>query len=311
VDKIDDWLLKAVRAGIYLAGAGVLTFLLTKLFARIGRLSTEIIRERGGTADAELEKQTTTIADIARRVLLTMVWILALVLALKEYGLDVGPILAGAGVAGLAIGFAAQSVLKDWINGFFLLAEGRIRISDVVKIGELSGVVEFLSLRTTVLRGYDGNVHVFSNGTIQNFTNLTLGHSYAVFDVAVEYDDDPQRLVEIFQQVGEELQADEEFGSKVLDKVEVAGVDRFTEQGVVVKARIKTQASQQWAVGREFNRRLRSLCAERGVAIATAQRAVQIFEKGFTEGGMGHGPHAGKPNARTGVEATGGIQPAV
>jgi small conductance mechanosensitive channel len=298
VDQIDDWLLKALRAAIYLAGAGVLTFLLTKLFARIGRLSAEIIRERGGTADAELEKQTTTITDIARRVLLTMGWILALVLALKEYGLDVGPILAGAGVAGLAIGFAAQSVLKDWINGFFLLAEGRIRISDVVKIGELSGVVEFLSLRTTVLRGYDGNVHVFSNGTIQNFTNMTLGHSYALFDVAVEYEEDPQRLVEIFLQVSEELRADEEYASKVLEAVEVAGVDRFTEQGVVVKARIKTQASQQWAVGREFNRRLRALCVERGVAIATAQRAVQIFERGFKEGGMGYGPHAGKPDAR-------------
>lgn len=280
VDQIDDWLYRGVRAAIYLAGAGVMTFVLSKLFRRIGRLSTEIIRERGGEPDAELEKQTTTIADIARRVLFTFIWLLAAVLALREFKLDVGPILAGAGVAGLAIGFAAQSVLKDWINGFFLLAEGQIRISDVVKIGDLSGSVEHLSLRTTVLRGYDGAVHVFSNGTIQNFSNLTLGYSYVVFDIAVDFEEDPQRLMEIFQQVGAEMRADAAFATRILGDIEVAGVDKFTEQGVVVKARIRTRAGEQWTVGREFNRRLRALCAANGVSIATAQRQVQLMPKG-------------------------------
>jgi small-conductance mechanosensitive channel len=280
VDKIDDWLLPGARALIYLAGAGVLTFALSKMFARIGRLSADIIRERGGTPDAEVEKQRNTMADISRRVLFSLIWLLAVVLALREFGLEVGPILAGAGVAGLAIGFAAQSVLKDWINGFFLLAEGRIRMSDVVKIGEISGAVEQLSLRTTVLRGYDGHVHVFSNGSIQNFTNLTLGHSYATFDVAVDFDEDPERMMEIFRHVGADLRADEVLAGRVLADIEVAGVDKFTEQGVVIKARIRTQAGEQWAVGREFNRRLRAMCAERGVQIATAQRQVQVAERG-------------------------------
>lgn len=279
VGQIDEWLLRGLRAAIYLAGAGAVTYALSKLFRRISRLSAEIIRERGGEPDAELEKQTTTIADIARRVLFTLIWLLAAVLALREFQLDVGPILAGAGVAGLAIGFAAQSVLKDWINGFFLLAEGQIRISDVVKIGDISGAVEHLSLRTTVLRSYDGTVHVFSNGTIQNFSNQTLGHAYAVFDIAVDYEEDPQRLVEIFHAVSAEMRAEAAYATRMLADVEVAGVDKFTEQGVVVKARVRTRAGEQWTVGREFNRRLRALCAARGVTIATAQRQVQLSQK--------------------------------
>jgi len=281
VDRFDDWLRSGLRASIYLAGAAILTFILGKFFSRIGRLSSELIRERGGVYDAELEKQTNTIAGIARRVVFTAIWTLAIVLALRQLGLDVGPILAGAGVAGLAVGFAAQSVLKDWINGFFLLAEGRIRISDVVKIGDVSGVVEHVDLRTTVLRGYDGNVHVIANGNIQNFTNMTLGHSYATFDIAVDYDEDPERLADLFRDIGAELRQDSAFAPDVLDDIEVAGVDRFTEQGVVVKARIKTQPSRQWTIGRELNRRLRDACAARGINIATAQRAVQIFEKGY------------------------------
>ncbi|MBI5083888.1 MAG: mechanosensitive ion channel family protein [Acidobacteria bacterium] len=291
-DRIDEWLVMSLKASVYLAGAALLTFLLGKLFRRIRRLSAELIRERGG-ADAEIEKQTDTIASISRRVLFSLIWTLAMVLALREFKFDVGPLLAGAGVAGLAVGFAAQSVLKDWINGLFLLTEGQIRIGDVIKIGDLTGTVEQLSLRTTVLRGYDGNVHVVANGSVQNFSNLTLGHSYAVFEMAADYGEDPELLLGALREAGDELRADAEFGPLVLEEMEVAGVDRFTEQGVVVKARMRTRPSQQWRVAREVNRRVRLKCAERGITIATAQRAVQIFEKGF-----GHDSHPAQPTSR-------------
>lgn len=282
VQRLDDYLFAGLRIGIYLAGAALLNFLLGKLFAALGRISTELVQERGGEVDLERAKQTNTVATIARRVLFSTVWGVAILLAMKrEVGFDVAPLLAGAGVAGLAIGFAAQSVLKDWIGGFFLLTEGQIRIGDVVKIGDLSGAVEKLSLRTTVLRGYDGGVHVVANGSIQTFTNLTMSFSYAVFDVAVEFDEDPNRLMEVFREVSSELRSDDAFRRLILDDIEIAGVDRFTEQGVVVKARIKTQPSQQWTVGRALNLRLRARCAERGINIATAQRAIQLFEKGF------------------------------
>ena len=280
MDRIDELLHAGLRASVYLIGAALLTFLLSKLFIRMRKLSAELIQERGGPEELEWEKQSATIADIARRVVFSSIWALAMVLALKEFQFDVGPILAGAGVAGLAVGFAAQSILKDWISGFFLLTEGQIRINDVVKIGELSGAVEKLTMRTTVLRGYDGAAHVFSNGAFQNFSNLTMGHSYSVFEVAVEYDEDPQRLMDIFTEVGGELHADPAWSVLVMEPIEVAGIDRFTEQGVVVKARLKTLPSQQWKVGREVLRRLRLRCSERGITIATAQRAVQLFEKG-------------------------------
>jgi moderate conductance mechanosensitive channel len=293
MDRIDEWLRAGLRASVYLIGAAVLTYLLGKLFLRMRRLSAELIQERGGLEELEWEKQSATIADITRRVVFSAIWGLALVLALKEFQFDVGPILAGAGVAGLALGFAAQSILKDWISGFFLLTEGQIRINDVVKIGELSGAVEKLTMRTTVLRAYDGTAHIFSNGAFQNFSNLTMGHSYSVFDVAVEYDEDPERLMALFAEVGEELSAEPAWASLLLEPIEVAGVDRFTEQGVVVKARLKTLPSQQWKVSREVLRRLRLRCAERGITIATAQRAVQIFEKG-----VGNDPYPGQPTSR-------------
>jgi len=277
MERLDFWLRAGLHASVYLIGAAVLTFLLGKLLLRMRRLSAELIQERGGLEELEWEKQSATIASIVRRIVFSTIWALALMLALKEFQFDVGPILAGAGVAGLAIGFAAQSILKDWISGFFLLTEGQIRINDVIKIGELSGSVEKLTMRTTVLRSYDGAAHVFANGAFQNFSNLTMGHSYFVFDVAVQYEDDPERLMALFTEVGDQLRAEPEWSPFVLEPMEVAGVDRFTEQGVVVKARIKTLASQQWKVGREVLRRLRKLCAERGITIATAQRAVQLF----------------------------------
>lgn len=280
MERLDIWLYAGLRASVYLIGAALLTFLLGKLFLRMRRLSAELIQQRGGAEELEWEKQTATIADIARRVVFSAIWALALVLALKEFQFDVGPILAGAGVAGLAVGFAAQSILKDWISGFFLLTEGQIRINDVVKIGELSGAVEKLTMRTTVLRDYDGTAHVFSNGAFQNFSNLTMGHSYSVFEVAVEYDEDPQRLMDIFAEVGAELHADPAWSGLVTAPMEVAGVDRFTEQGVIVKARVRTLPSQQWSVRREVLRRIHLRCAERGITIATAQRALQLFEKG-------------------------------
>ncbi|WP_321470950.1 mechanosensitive ion channel family protein [uncultured Paludibaculum sp.] len=294
VQRWDEYLFSALRIGGYLGGAALLNFLMSKFFSTVGRISSDLVRERGGEVDLERAKQTNTVKTIARRVLFSMVWAFAILLALKrEVGFEVGPLLAGAGVAGLAIGFAAQSVLKDWIGGFFLLTEGEIRIGDVVKIGDLSGSVEKLSLRTTVLRAYDGGVHVVANGSIQTFTNLTLSFSYAVFDVAVDYDEDPQRLMEVFREVGREMRSDEVFRRLIVADIEVAGVDRFTEQGVVVKARIKTQPSQQWAVGRELNLRLRARCAALGINIATAQRAVQLFEKGFT-----HDPTTVQPTRR-------------
>jgi small conductance mechanosensitive channel len=190
----------------------------------------------------------------------------------------VKPLLAGAGVAGIAIGFAAQSLLKDWISGFFLITEGQIRLNDVVRVGDLSGAVEKISLRTISLRAFDGALHIISNGSITSFSNLTMSYSFYVLEVSVDYRDDPDRMMALMREVDESLRADPAFMSLILEPLEIVGVDRFAEEGVSVKARIKTLPSKQWPVGREFQRRLKMRSDAAGVRIATARRSMRLLD---------------------------------
>jgi len=283
--NVDDHLIQLLRGCAYLAGAALLTMILTFVLRRLRNYWLEMMRDRKGVAGIEMEKQTRTLVSLLRRVLVTLIWAVAIALALGQFGLNVAPLLATAGVAGIAIGFAAQSILKDWINGFFLLTEGQIRINDVIKIGEFAGAVEKMTLRTIALRGFDGSLHVIANGTIQSFSNRTLLFSYYVFEIGVDYSEDPTRMMTLMRQVDQDLRDDPDFGSLILEPLEIVGVDRFIEAGAVVKARLKTLPSQQWLVGREFNRRLKLRCDCEGVTIATAQRAVQLFERGDPSGG--------------------------
>jgi moderate conductance mechanosensitive channel len=271
MQRFDKVLDKSLDAVVYVLGALLLAFLVSRLFRAVDRYSSQLIEARGGSEVDELSKQTSTISLLTKRWIIFAIWALALLAVLNAYGFDVRPILATAGVAGIALGFAAQSLLKDVISGFFLLADGHIRIKDVVTINGLSGVVEELSLRNTVLRGVDGAVHIVSNGSITQLSNLTRLFAYYVFDVSAEYTEDPDKVVAALNSAAEDARADPAFGALILESLEVLGVDRFTEQGVVVKARIKTIAGQQWKVGREINRRLQ----KSGFAFATAQRVVQ------------------------------------
>jgi moderate conductance mechanosensitive channel len=271
MQRFDKVLDKSLDAVVYVLGALLLAFLVSRLFRTVDRYSSQLIKARGGSEVDELSKQTSTISLLTKRWIIFAIWALALLAVLNAYGFDVRPILATAGVAGIALGFAAQNLLKDVISGFFLLADGHIRIKDVVTINGLSGVVEELSLRNTVLRGVDGAVHIVSNGSITQLSNLTRLFAYYVFEVSAEYTEDPDKVVAALNSAAEDARADPAFGALILEPLDVLGVDRFTEQGVVVKARIKTIAGQQWRVGREINRRLQ----KSGFAFATAQRVVQ------------------------------------
>jgi small conductance mechanosensitive channel len=230
-------------------------------------------------------------------MLVFAIWSLAVLLSLKAFGFDVQPILAGAGVAGIAVGLAAQNILKDLIGGFFLLAEGQIRIGDAVTINGLSGTVEELSLRNTVLRGLDGTVHVISNGSIAQLSNHTRLYAYSVFDVSVDWRDDPERMLALLREISAEIAAEDGFEKAILEPLEVLGVDRFAEQGVYVKARLKVVAGEQWRVGREANRRLKERCEAAGVRLATAQRTAMVGPE-FVPG---TGP--GRPARGGGVDA--------
>jgi small conductance mechanosensitive channel len=190
--------------------------------------------------------------------------------------MDIGPLIAGAGVAGLAIGFGAQSLVKDVITGFFILLEDQIRVGDVVEAGGVSGLVESMNLRTTVLRDLQGRVHVIPNGEIKVVTNMTKEWSRAVVDVSVSYREDLEEVLRVVRGVCDELAADPDVAPVVLDRPEVLGVDSLGDSSVAIRVMIKTRPLEQWRVAREFRRRVKNTFAARGIEIPYPQRTVHL-----------------------------------
>jgi small conductance mechanosensitive channel len=199
-------------------------------------------------------------------------------ICLSQLGLDVRPILAGAGIVGLAVGFGAQYLVRDVIAGFFLVLEDQVRVGDVAVVNGTGGLVETVTFRTIALRDLAGTVHVFPNGAVTTLANMTRGWSGYVIDVEIAYHEDPDRVIAIMRQVGEELRADPAHGPLILEPIEIFGVDAFKESSVVIKARLKTLPIQQWGVGREYRRRLVHAFAAGGVE--NPARVLQVGEPG-------------------------------
>ena len=193
--------------------------------------------------------------------------LMAGLLVLSELGVSVAPLLGAAGVAGVAIGFGAQSLVKDYFNGFFLLLENQIRQGDVVQLGDHGGLVEQVTLRFVQLRDYDGNVHFVPNGTITSVINMSRGHAQAVVNLGVAYDVDVDQAMQVMQQVADQMRADPQFAARILEPLEVAGVDRLDSSWVVLLARFKTRPLEQWNVKREFLRRVKTAFQEQGIEI--------------------------------------------
>jgi small conductance mechanosensitive channel len=177
-------------------------------------------------------------------------------LVLSEIGISIAPILAAAGVVGLAVGFGAQSLVKDFFTGFFLLLENQVRQGDVVEVAGKSGCVEEVTLRYIRMRDYEGNVHFVPNGTITSVTNKSRVYSYAVVDVRVAYRENMEEVFSLLREIGADLRRDPEFGVKVLEELEIAGVENFTDNAMIVRARAKVLPSEQANVRRELLRRV-------------------------------------------------------
>jgi len=203
---------------------------------------------------------------------------MAALVVLRELGVEIGPILASAGVAGLAIGFGAQNLVRDVISGFFLILENQVRVGDVAVVNGTGGLVERVNFRTIVLRDLSGTVHVFPNGTITTLANLTREWSAYVFDIGVAYKEDVDRVMEIMREVGRELRADESFGHNMVADVEVFGVDAFADSAVVIKGRLRTKPIKQWDVGREYRRRLKHAFDAQGIEIPFPHRSIYFGE---------------------------------
>jgi moderate conductance mechanosensitive channel len=230
----------------------------------------------GGDTEFELEKRAATIGGFARKTMFALIWAVALLMVLKEMNFDVRPLLAGAGVVGVAIGFGAQNIIKDVLGGLFLMMENQIRINDIAIINGKGGLVEEINLRTTVLRAEDGAVHVFPNGGIQSLANLTREYSYYVFSISVAYKEDPARVTEVLKELGGNLMAEDPYHSVILAPLEIWGVDKLGDFAVVIKARIKTLPSQQWLVGREMNARIIKRFAEAQIEMPYPTQTIQF-----------------------------------
>jgi len=217
--------------------------------------------------DSEVRKRVGTLERIIRSAARIIIFIIAGTMLLEKMGLAIGPLLATAGVAGLAIGLGAKELVKDIIGGFFILLEDQIRVGDFIVIGDAHGTVEKVNLRIVVLRDPSANVHYIRNGSINVVTNMTKEYSRYVFDIGVAYREDTDEVVEVIKEVDQQLRDDPAFKDDILEPIEVLGVDKFADSAVIVKARTKTKPIRQWAVGREFNRRLKKRFDQLGIEI--------------------------------------------
>ena len=233
-------LVQAGRVVAILAGAFLVSLLLNRFIQGVWVYFVRSVRGRDGRADLELEKQATTIAGILRKTATVLVYSFAIVMALREVGFDVAPLIAGAGVLGLAVGFGAQNLIRDVIAGFFILVENQIRVNDVAVINDTPGKVEEINLRTTVLRDVEGVVHIFPNGSITKLANRTQEYSYYLFNLNISYKDDTDMVLGLLQDVAVEVASEEPYASAVMEGLEILGVDQLGETSVNLKARIKT-----------------------------------------------------------------------
>ncbi|MDH5563812.1 MAG: mechanosensitive ion channel family protein [Nitrospirota bacterium] len=235
-------------------------------------------REREDKEHIANEKRVKTLTGMLRTICLTLVWVIGIVMSLDQIGLDITPILAGAGIVGLAVGFGAQNLVRDVINGFFMILENQIRIGDVAVVNGTGGLVEAITFRTITLRDLSGTVHIFPNGMVTTLANMTKEWSAYVMEIGVAYKEDTDRVVTIMREVGEDLQQDANVGKKMLEPIDIMGVDAFGESEVVIKARIKTLPIEQWGVGREYRRRLKKAFDRENIEIPFPHRTLYMGE---------------------------------
>ncbi len=227
---------------------------------------------------AEMAKRADTLVRLLRQGVFVVLWVMAALIILRELGMDVAPVLASAGIIGLAVGFGAQNLVRDVISGFFIILENQARVGDIVIINGEGGTVEALNFRTTVLRDLRGTVHVFPNGSISSLSNMTRDWSAYLLDMGVAYKEDTDHVTRVMGEVAAELRADPEFGPLILDDLEVFGVNEFGDSAVVIRVRLRTRPMHQWAVGREYLRRIKMAFDEQGIEIPFPHRSLYFGE---------------------------------
>jgi small conductance mechanosensitive channel len=264
LDSIVHWLLThGVKIGLILLGA----FVAYRIIKAIVRKFEKKVRTEEAVVPTELEKRAKTLARIIQTGLIGVVAVIAIMMIIRELGLDIGPILAGAGIIGLAVGFGAQSLVKDIISGFFILLEDQYRVGDIVQIGGVAGQVEHMSLRVSILRDLEGKVHYVPNGSVNVVSNLTKEWARAVLDIGVAYKEDVDQVMNILRELGDEMAKDPTYSQYIMEPLQILGLSDFADSAVVIKVMFKTLPLKQWDVGREFRRRVKKTFDAKGIEI--------------------------------------------
>lgn len=248
------------------------------IFWELASSAIERFLSRSAEGGVELSARAKTLLPLLHKALLIVVTTIVSFIVLSEIGVNIGPLLAGAGVVGLAIGFGSQTLVKDVITGVFILAEDQFAVGDVVRVNDKAGLVEEITIRTIRLRDVSGNVHMIPFSSVGMVENMTKDFSRYVFDVGIAYRENVDDVIDVLRELGAEMQADDYYGPLINQPIEILGLDKFADSAVIVRARLTTKPIKQWEVGREFNRRMKRRFDELGIEIPFPHQTIYFGE---------------------------------
>jgi len=272
-ESIGAW---AMGPGLKIIFIVVGAFVVDKIIDGIINRSIEhFVRSRNKSRDPEeIKQRAETLSDVANTSTTVILFFVALMMALPEVGIAIGPLLTGAGVVGLALGFGAQNLVRDFLSGLFIIIEDQFAIGDVIKIGDTAGVVEEMTLRRTVLRDLDGRQHTIPNGNIQVVSNYSKDWAQMNINIPVDYDTNIEHAVSVINKVGEELFQDGSLGPYVIEKPQVLGIDNFGDSSIDIKVIAKTKPLKQWDVTRAFRLKIKMAFDKEGISIPFPHRTI-------------------------------------
>lgn len=268
---LTSWL---TTSGIKIIGILIAFIILFQMSRWIARWMEKFVYEKDPLLASEAKKRAQTLGNILRHAFLIIITFVAVLMILGELGIQLGPLLATAGIGALAIGFGAQSLVKDVISGFFIILENQYRIGDVIEVAGVSGLVESVSLRKTVLRDLQGKVHTIPNGEIKVVSNLSKEWSRSVLDLGISYREDIDQVIDLLIRIGKEMESEESLKSAILEPLQILGVEKFDESQMVIRMMVKTAPLKQWDVGRELRRRIKIRFDEKGIQLHYPHRVL-------------------------------------
>jgi moderate conductance mechanosensitive channel len=267
LNRLGDWGEQALASALSIAVIVIIAVIVLRLLRTMVEKVIRRVLERQDQTPRELKQKAQTLGNVIESTGRLIVFLVAGMMVLSNLGMNIAPLIASAGIAGLAIGFGAQSLIRDTLHGFFILFENQYGVGDVIRVNSFSGAVEEVSLRRTVMRSINGAVVIVPNGEVRTVENLSKGWSRAVIDIETSKDEDDARVVEALRTALEGIQQDPEFGQYILEEPQIVGINAISVTGVTFRVMIKTEPLQQWNIERALRLRIRQAFREQGIAV--------------------------------------------